>query len=302
MRIKYHTTEDDFVAFNVFHLRHSSYAKRTRIIAGISLPGLLLILVSSHAIYSHDWTYIPFAILVFGALFLWLLAGREEQAKRMARKFFREGENKGFIGIHELEIGDYGIFVKSEYGEGKIAWAVIERIASTPDYTFIFTGALTALLLPKIRVIEGDYDAFVAELTSRFTKSSSQASPEIKKSTILIDPMTLSYEDTRAGKHSGYGMASFITALILIASLFLSFTAALIIAILLDGDAEKDGLSFVIFAIVSIFALLAAFIGAGLGILGLLNKKRKKVFAIIGLILNLLIIFGFTLAAMLARS
>jgi hypothetical protein len=283
MRIKYQTVEDDYVAFNVFFSRHSPLAK----------------LVMSQALYFHDWAAAVFGVVILGGLSVWILAGNSRRMGRIARNLFREGKNKGFLGVRELEINDYGLLAKSEYSEGKIAWTMIERIGSTPDYTFIFTGATKAIILPKARVTEGDYDAFVAELTSRVAQSAATASTG--KESTFIDSSPVSCEDRRAGRHSGYGIASFVIALASIGAIFLSFIAVIIIAMIVEGAVERNNPLFVIFAIGFFLAWGAAFVGAGLGIAGLLSKNRKKPFAVVGLILNLLIIFSVVLM-ILARS
>jgi MFS family permease len=304
MRIKYQTVEDDYVAFNVFFSRHSPYARRMRIIAGLIVPGLFFILFLSQAIYLHDWTQAFIGIVICGGFALWVLTGRSRRARHIARKIFKEGKNKDFLGIHELEINDYGIVSKSEYSEGKIAWAGIERIASTPDYTFIFTSANKAIPLPKARVIEGDYDAFVAEVTSCFAKFAAIASttPSIKQATAIVDQKPASCEDRRAGKHSGYGIASFLIALVAMGIIFLAFMAIAISAIIVGGPDKKDNPLFIMSVISFLIAWGAAFVGAGLGIAGLLSKNRKKPFAVVGLILNLLVVFGVVLMMVLARS
>jgi len=299
MRIKYHTVEDDFVAGNIFFSRHSPYANRQRMIWGIIAPGLLFIFILSQAIYSHDWVSAIIPALIPIGLAVWVLTGRKRRMRNIARKLFREGKNKGFLGVHELEINDYGILTKSEHGEGKIAWAGIERIGSTPDYTFIFTGAYKAIPLPKARVLEGDYNAFVAELTSRVAHSAATAStkPDIAKETTFVDLNPVSCEDRRAGRHSGYGIASFVIALSAIGVLFLDFIMVAISAMIVEGNLEKDNPLFVMFVIVFLLALCAVFIGICFGIAGLAGKNRKKLFAVVGLILNLLIFFSFVVFA-----
>ncbi len=303
MLLKYNNVEDDFIAASVFSSRHSPFARRQQIIFGLIVPSLLLIFVLLQAIYSRDWVSAIVLSLLPVGLAVWILAGRSKRMGRIARKLFREGKNKGFLGVHELEINDYGILTKSEYGEGKIAWAMIDRIGLTPDYTFIFTGAHKVIPLPKSRVIEGDYDAFVAELKSRFEKFTSMVStlPDKAKATTIVDHKPVSCEDKRAGRHSGYGIVSFLIALAAVAAVFLAFMAILICAIIVGGLADKDAPLFVVLGVVFVLAWGIAFIGAGYGIAGLLSKNRKKLFAVIGLSINLLIILSIVLI-ILVRS
>jgi hypothetical protein len=297
MRIKYQTVEDDYVALNVFCSRHSPYIRRLRTIVGMILPGFLLILILSQALYYHDWVSAVIGVVILGGLSVWMQAGRSRRTERIARKLFREGKNKGFLGIHELEIDDYGILAKSEYGEGKIAWAVIERIGATPDYTFIFTGAQKVIPLPKSRIIEGDYDVFVAELTSRFKKLAEMA-PKLSdniKEPVFVDPKPMACEDKRAGKHSGYGITSFVISLTSTGLIFLTFIVAVVVGIVSEYSPARDNPFFVAAVIGFILAWGTAFVGTGFGIAGLLTKNRKKTYAVVGFILNFLIVFGVVL-------
>jgi len=111
-------------------------------------------------------------------------------------------------------------------------------------------------------------------------------------------------------RHSRLGIASFIIAL----------SVGLIIIVLMVGSIAATtlmrntdtSLKLIISVSIGFAAILAYFgnlIGAGLGIAGILQRERKKVFAIIGLCLNaigvlvgtLVLIAGFTLRPVSTR-
>ena len=190
-----------------------------------------------------------------------------------------------------------GLSARSEYGESKIMWSGIERIGSTPDYTFIFVNATSAIILPKYRILEGDYDTFVVDLTTRFAEFSATTSKEhgIKQETAIVDPRPAFCEDKRAGRHSGFGIVSFLTAITIVSVDFLTFMAVVIMAIIDEEMAGSKEFATVICGVLFVISWVVSFIGAGLGLTGLLSKNRKKLFAIIGLILNLFLLFGFML-------
>lgn len=125
--------------------------------------------------------------------------------------------------------------------------------------------------------------------------------PDKAKATTIVDHKPVSCEDKRAGRHSGYGIVSFLIALAAVAAVFLAFMAILICAIIVGGLADKDAPLFVVLGVVFVLAWGIAFIGAGYGIAGLLSKNRKKLFAVIGLSINLLIILSIVLI-ILVRS
>jgi hypothetical protein len=41
-------------------------------------------------------------------------------------------------------------------------WRMVERLVDTPDYYFIYISAVKALVVPKLKIEEGDFGAFQA--------------------------------------------------------------------------------------------------------------------------------------------
>jgi hypothetical protein len=105
------------------------------------------------------------------------------------------------------------------------------------------------------------------------------------------------YDDYDFGplKHSGLGVASFIIAIgagVMIA--IVVFLAAVIESRqpgALDA-LDHDSPGAMALGGAACFAFLLAIIGVGLGIAGVCQRERKTVFAIIGLVLNGLILLG----------
>ncbi len=40
----------------------------------------------------------------------------------------------------------------------------MQKVESDGEHTFVYVGALSALIIPRQRIIEGDYEIFVHEL------------------------------------------------------------------------------------------------------------------------------------------
>lgn len=106
-------------------------------------------------------------------------------------------------------------------------------------------------------------------------------------------------------KHSGLGIASFVISLVAIALYVVFFVSAVGVTYLLTGTGadlteytatEEQLMGFGVGALVLILSLLGASVlnlaGTILGIIGLVSKNRKKVFAVIGTVLNGLCLLG----------
>lgn len=169
MKITYETTLQDAVAFFHYHSEHSHLMKRTRRRLTF-LFGLALLFVCVISGFRN----LPLAVVV-GALALGVLLLTSSWVDRrlgtwQTRKAFEEGKNKATFGLHELELTDENLITRTRVAESRIGWEAVERVASTADHTFIYVSALSAEVIPRRSVTEGDYDAFVKELNERWQR------------------------------------------------------------------------------------------------------------------------------------
>ena len=84
--------------------------------------------------------------------------------RRRIVKMYGDGQNRGIIGEHELGIDADGLVEKTPYGEVRQGWDAIRNVVSYNDRTYIFISDANAYIIPKNATVQGDYDAFVAEL------------------------------------------------------------------------------------------------------------------------------------------
>ncbi|MGN7358189.1 hypothetical protein ACTHPF_14835 [Paenibacillus sp. SAF-054] len=101
-------------------------------------------------------------------------------------------------------------------------------------------------------------------------------------------------------RHSGPGIASFIISLVSMLAYIVSVAAmGAIFSSSLNGDglswsdSSTTGVTVITILLIGLFA--ANIIGVILGIIGLVLRNRKKIFAILGLSLNTIIILSFGL-------
>lgn len=91
-------------------------------------------------------------------------------------------------------------------------------------------------------------------------------------------------------KHSGLGIASFIVSIAAGVCIFFTFVIAGAIEATTPGGINEESATAVVIGLLLVIFLFAALVSLGLGIGGLLQKERKKVFAILGTVFSAAII------------
>jgi hypothetical protein len=107
---------------------------------------------------------------------------------------------------------------------------------------------------------------------------------------------------TMEQKHSGLGIASFITSFVASISLVLLVVIAGALEVSAPGWIDEESVAAMVLGLF-IFALLVVDIVAlGLGIAGLIQKKRKKLFAILGTVFAAATILGILFLIVIGNS
>lgn len=83
-------------------------------------------------------------------------------------------------------------------------------------------------------------------------------------------------------KHSGIGIASFVISIISGFVLFVLFGIAGFMEVSTPGGIDEESAGAIIVGLFLIFFWGIAVVALGLGIAGLIQKRRKKIFAILG--------------------
>ncbi|UCC43646.1 MAG: YcxB family protein [Candidatus Zixiibacteriota bacterium] len=165
--IKFETTEDDNLAF-AMHYWENSPSLRKRVLTGRLGWTLAFVLLAVVNIVLELWYW---AALMLVAALVYVVFYDRWCRRTFLRRFKRlqsEAKNRSALGNKEMSVGEDGVNLYAETGRSLTKWLGIERIASTADHTFLYVGAGHALVIPKNRVTEGDYETFVVELKRRF--------------------------------------------------------------------------------------------------------------------------------------
>lgn len=101
--------------------------------------------------------------------------------------------------------------------------------------------------------------------------------------------------ENRFLKHSGFGIASFIIALAVGALEFILLVVAGILESTTPGGIDENSPIAMLLGLAMIGGILVDLLGIIFGIVGLCQRGRKKVFAILGVVIGCLVLVGFLL-------
>ena len=93
-------------------------------------------------------------------------------------------------------------------------------------------------------------------------------------------------------KHSGIGVASFIISLVMAVAAFGLITFAGVIEATTPGGMEEESAVAIVIGLSIFGCILVDLVALGLGIGGLIQKDRKKIFSILGTIFSISTIIG----------
>ena len=165
MRIEYTVTLDDIAEFTRFHYQTTTWSPKATIKRGVTFFIVLLFILGL-----TNELNVRFFATVAAATIAWTVSCRPLALwymRRTARSLYAPGKNKRLIGCHSLEIADGLLRQRNEGGSDDVRFEVIERIAEDPSYVFIYVSTMTAYVVPRRGVTNGDLASFVAELRSR---------------------------------------------------------------------------------------------------------------------------------------
>ena len=156
-------TIEDVVAFSHFHIMESPAARsqRVRNLALVLMVWALLILASLTPVAPPRGVSILIVLWVTYMYGFVLTFGRGWIIGREVRNSYAVGSNLGVIGEHEFEVKESGLVEKTAVNETTQSWNGIERIEETENHVFFYISSVTAFILPKGAVAEGNADQFV---------------------------------------------------------------------------------------------------------------------------------------------
>ena len=168
MEIRYANTIEDFLIFNEYHCKHSKAVQANirfyRWWLGILSFAILFLALQliTHGKYFYQEGIIS---LSFSTIYIIIYPRTfRSTLRRQVLKLVAEGQNKGTIGEHTLQIEPDGLVEISPFNQSKFLWSGIERVACTDTHAFIYISALVAHVVPRASIVSGNFDEFIKTL------------------------------------------------------------------------------------------------------------------------------------------
>lgn len=166
MEFKYNLSEEDYIHFNLFHLKNSKAASRSLTIQRWSGPILFIVLYTI-----GDQTSLGLSLTILLSI-LWLFFYPKyfyNYTIRHVKKMIKEGKNANLLGEHKMTLTEEGIIDTTTNGETKVNWSGIETYKEDNDYFYLYNSSVSAYILPKRDIQNEEISHF---FTSKISKKS----------------------------------------------------------------------------------------------------------------------------------
>ena len=151
MKITYELTENDYLHFNLFHIKNSSTGQKALGIQRILSPIMFVIIAGLFSTITDTPFFIMF-IPMFIIAILWFFFYPKyfyNSIIRQSKKMIKEGKNNGLLGEHTMTLTDEGISDLNQKGETKVKWSGIEMFKEDDEYFYLYNSSVSSYILPK---------------------------------------------------------------------------------------------------------------------------------------------------------
>ena len=164
-------SDEDYLRFNMFHVRCSPMGRRQvrklrvlyPVVCAVTTAVLFLIMrVREPAVMALE-----LAVMAAVAVILCVRVPRdlEKNVERNIRRMKMDGKLP-YDADSEVELDETGIVSRTDRGETRIGYKDVEGIYSESDYLYIYFGAVQALIFPA-RCLGGEKENVTAFLRER---------------------------------------------------------------------------------------------------------------------------------------
>lgn len=167
MELNYNVTEDDYIAYNVFHYENTPALKNQTMIIGILVP-ILVVVIGFTAKGGFDTFSLGVAGLFVLFWFLFAKQHRKSAVKQSIKKLIKKGGGQEFIGPHKLKLHENDIVAEITNKITATSYNAVEKIGRDDSHFYIYVGSMSAYIIPfSAFESTAQRDEFLAVITAR---------------------------------------------------------------------------------------------------------------------------------------
>lgn len=159
MEINYKLTEEDYLEFNLFHIKNSKTAIKALNIQRF-LPPIVFIIATYISTAVIDAS-LPVMLIIFLTIsILWIIFYPKyfyNYIIRNTKKMLREGTSDGLLGEHHLIMTEEGIEDSTSNSDSKVRWSGFVNFEEDSYNFYLYNSSVSAYIIPKREIsdVEG---------------------------------------------------------------------------------------------------------------------------------------------------
>lgn len=158
--LRYSLTVDDCIAVAEYNAAHGRRHRWSFVVNAVLGAALVVLVCVVFGVTRRPAGWLAVAVALVGWL-LYLPWRLRTGNRRHFRRACAEAERRGRLGAQHMALDAEGFTLRTDSAEVRMRWPAIDRIVTAPAFTLLYVGDDNAFVIPRARVVEGDYDAFI---------------------------------------------------------------------------------------------------------------------------------------------
>lgn len=179
MTIRYKNEPEDFAAASDWYLTNTKDGKT--LARNAVIRGCIFLAVMCGALALAVPSSRPYLLVesLFGCLiFVFAIPARiKAVSRKQSVAMFKKPENAGFLDERTLQITPEDLFSYSSQATTALKWTAIDKIVVTEKSAIFFLGSLQSLVVPRDRIVDGNFSDFVTEASRFHAAAKNQSTP-----------------------------------------------------------------------------------------------------------------------------
>ncbi len=175
--LKYRMEFEDLIAYNLHVFYSSKGAKRAKILWW----GMPVLVIAFRITQEDDRSLeslllfsVPFLFVWLAFFSLWWYVIRKRLIACAVSRFIKEGKNTCLFGENTLQIVGDSIQETGANSAFTQTIASLEKIVLHREYVFIYLSAVSAVVINRKKVLEGDVEEFLLSLRERISSAGNE--------------------------------------------------------------------------------------------------------------------------------